>query len=319
MRQTLEFARLPEWPAVMCMSLLLTACTSSSDVPPWFDALYRYPVKTIQVEGHRIAYLDVGTGPPVILVHGFGGSMWQWEYQQAALAHSHRVITPDLLGSGLSDKPLLQYTPDEVVAFFTGFMDALGIQRAALVGNSMGAAVVMGMVLTHPERVERLVLVGGLPDHVRDKLTSPLVKRAVDSRIPVWIAKVGNWFAGRGTTERILKEIVYDQSLITPAVIERGYQNRTRPGLMPPLLALVRNLPLWEQGFALRIKEIRSPTLVIWGEQDRIFPPEVGRELHGMIAGSSYEAIPESGHIPQWERPDVFNKMILKFLASSQS
>ncbi|MGH7209544.1 MAG: alpha/beta fold hydrolase, partial [Nitrospiraceae bacterium] len=64
------------------ISLLLTACTAPSDIPTWFDSIQRMPVRTVQVQGHRIAYLDAGKGPPVILVHGIGGSMWQWEYQQ---------------------------------------------------------------------------------------------------------------------------------------------------------------------------------------------------------------------------------------------
>ncbi|MGH7473867.1 MAG: alpha/beta fold hydrolase, partial [Candidatus Methylomirabilales bacterium] len=71
---------------LLLISLLLTSCTAPSEVPTWFDSIQRLPVRTVQVQGHRIAYLDVGQGPPVILVHGIGGSMWQWEYQQTALS-----------------------------------------------------------------------------------------------------------------------------------------------------------------------------------------------------------------------------------------
>src|SRR5688572_29245227 len=95
----------PTLPLLILMSLLFGACTSVQEMPPWFDSIQRYPIKTVLVQGHRIAYLDEGQGPPVILVHGYGGSIWQWEYQQQPLSASHRVITLDLLGSGLSDKP----------------------------------------------------------------------------------------------------------------------------------------------------------------------------------------------------------------------
>ncbi|MGH7167677.1 MAG: alpha/beta fold hydrolase, partial [Nitrospiraceae bacterium] len=235
---------------LLLISLLLTSCTAPSEVPTWFDSIQRLPVRTVQVQGHRIAYLDVGQGPPVILVHGIGGSMWQWEYQQTALSAAHRVITLDLLGSGLSDKPDLAYTPAEMVEFFREFMDRLGVPRATLVGTSMGAGLGIGMALTYPDRVDRLVLIDGFPDRVRDKLASPMFRRAVDSRIPIWLVSLGNWFAGRGLTRDVLSEIVHDPALLTPAVIERSYLNRARPGLIPPMLTLIRNLPLWEEGFA---------------------------------------------------------------------
>src|SRR5213080_2387897 len=148
---------------LLLSSLLFTSCTAPSEVPTWFDSIHRIPVRTVLVQGHRIAYLDAGKGPPVILVHGFGGSMWQWEYQQTALSATHRVITLDLLGSGLSDKPDIDYTPSQMVESFCAFMDTLGIQRAALVGNSMGAGLVIGTALTYPDRVDRLILIGGMP------------------------------------------------------------------------------------------------------------------------------------------------------------
>lgn len=299
---------------LMVIPILLSACATPSDIPTWFDSIQHLLIHTVQVQGFRIAYLDAGKGAPVILVHGFGGSLWQWEYQQTALSADHRVITLDLLGSGFSDKPDLDYTPTQMVEFFRAFMDALGIQRAALVGNSMGAGLVIGMALTYPDRVDRLILIGGMPNQVLEKLASPLIKRAVESRTPAWLVTVGNWFFGRWLTETVLKEIVHDQGLLTYAVIERAYQNRKRPGLIPPLLALSRNLPLWEEGLAKRLGEIRHPTLVLWGAEDRVFPPQVGKELHATIQGSTFMLIAGAGHIPQWERPEVVNPILLKFL-----
>jgi pimeloyl-ACP methyl ester carboxylesterase len=302
--------------SLLLLPILLTACAASQDIPPWFDGLQRQPVQTVTVNGTRIAYLDAGGGPPVILIHGFGGSMWQWEYQQTALAARYRVITLDLPGSGLSDKPDIAYTPDEMVAFLSGFMDALGIQKAALVGNSMGAGLVIGMAVAHPERVDRMVLISGLPQGVREKLTGPLIKRAVETSAPVWLIRFGNWLFGRWLTEDVLKEIVHDHSRLTPAVIERSYRNRKRPGLIRAAMATARNLPLWEQGFALRIGEIARPTLILWGEEDKVFPHAVGRELQSTIKGSSFVLVPKAGHIPQWEQPDLVNASLMTFLKS---
>ncbi len=300
--------------SLLLFPILLTACAASSEIPPWFDGLQRQPVHIVTVNGTRIAYLDIGGGPPVILVHGFGGSLWQWEYQQTPLASHHRVITLDLPGSGLSDKPDIAYTPDEMLAFFRGFMDALGIQKAVLVGNSMGGGLVIGMAVAHPERVDRIVLISGMPKGVREKLTGRLTRRAVETSAPVWLIRLGNWLAGRWLTEDVLQEIVYDHSLLTPAVIERSYRNRQQPGLISPLMTMARNLPLWEQGFARRIGEIRQSALVIWGEQDEVFPLEVGRELQATIKGAAFALVPKAGHIPQWEQPDVVNQLLITFL-----
>jgi pimeloyl-ACP methyl ester carboxylesterase len=292
----------------------MTACSSPSSIPAQFDAIERMSIQTVLVHDQRIAYLDVGTGPPVILIHGFGGSMWQWEHQQHALSQHFRVLTLDLPGAGLSDKPEIDYRPDQMLDFFVGFMDGVEIPQAALVGNSMGAGLAIGMVLAHPTRVGKLVLIDGLPQHVMEKLTSPSVRRALETSAPSWLVSFGNWLFGGLMIESVLREIVHDPALLTPAVIERSNRNRQRPGLIKPIMAVRENLPLWESGFATRIDEITHPTLVIWGEEDRVFPIAVGEELHQTIKGSRFTRIPKAGHIPQWERPDLVNQELITFI-----
>ena len=301
------------FPLACFAAVLVGGCAASSEIPPWFDGIQRFPIKTVPVQGHRIAYLDEGEGPPLILIHGYGGSMWQWEYQQTLAAH-FRVITLDVIGSGLSDKPDLDYRPETLIESIRAFMDALSLPSATLVGNSMGAGVAIGMALIHPQRVHRLVLIDGLPDHVRDRLASPLMRRAVDSHLPAWLVRVGNWFFSRAGTERVLKEIVYNHALLTPAVLDRSNRNRQRPNLIAPLLSIRDSLPQWEQHFATRFHKIRQPTLILWGEQDRLFPPQVGHDLHAAIPHSHLIVIAEAGHIPQWEKPQAVNRHLLEFL-----
>jgi pimeloyl-ACP methyl ester carboxylesterase len=292
----------------------MTACSSPSSIPTQFDAIERMPIHTILVHGQRIAYLDVGAGPPIILIHGFGGSMWQWEYQQHALSQHFRVITLDLPGAGVSDKPEIDYRPDEMLDFFVGFMDAVKIPQATLAGNSMGAGLAIGMALAHPTRVTKLVLIDGLPQHVLKKLTSPSIRRALETSAPTWLVSFGNILFGRLMIAPTLREIVHDPALLTPAVIERSNRNRRRPGLIKPIMTVRDNLPLWESGFAARFGEITHPTLVLWGEEDRVFPIAVGEELHQTIKGSRFIRIPNAGHIPQWERPDVVNQELIIFI-----
>ena len=283
-------------------------------MPLHFEAFERFPIHTLQVKGERLAYLDVGEGRPVIVIHGFGGSMWQWEHQQVPLSSAFRLLTPDLIGSGLSAKPDIEYRPDEMLDYFVAFMDALNIQRAALVGNSMGAGLAIGMALEHPDRVSKLVLIDGFPANVRERLTSPSIQRALDTPAPSWLASLGNWLFGSLMIESVLKEMVHDPALLTPAVVERSNRNRQRPGVMRPLMTARGTLPLWETGYAKRIGQIRHPTLIIWGEEDRVFPIAVGEDLHRTITPSSLVRIPNAGHIPQWEHPDLVNPAMIDFL-----
>jgi len=309
--------RMLNWRGVavsLALLIVMTACSSPLPIPPYFEAFERVPIHTVEVNGERVAYLDVGQGQPVILIHGFGGSMWQWEHQQQPLSAEFRLITPDLIGSGLSTKPEIEYRPEQMLDYFIGFMDALGIRQVALVGNSMGAGLAMGMALTYPDRVSQLVLIDGLPANVRERLTSPSIKRALDTAAPSWLASFGNWLFGGVMIESVLKEIVHDPTLLTPAVIERSNRNRQRPGIMRPLMTVRDTLPLWESGFAKRIGEIRHPTLILWGEEDRVFPLPAGEDLQRTIKGSALVRIPKAGHIPQWERPDLANRAMIEFL-----
>jgi pimeloyl-ACP methyl ester carboxylesterase len=188
------------------------------------------------------------------------------------------------------------------------------IPQATLVGNSMGAGLAIGMALAHPTRVAKLVLIDGLPQHVMKKLTSPSIRRALETSAPSWLVSFGNMLFGRLMVESTLREIVHDPALLTPAVIERSNRNRQRPGLIKPIMTVRVNLPLWESGFAARLGEITHPTLVLWGEEDRVFPIAVGEELLQTIKGSRFIRIPNAGHIPQWERPDLVNQELITFI-----
>jgi pimeloyl-ACP methyl ester carboxylesterase len=193
-------------------------------------------------------------------------------------------------------------------------MDAMHIERAVLVGHSMGAGLAIGMALDHPERVSKLILISGLPSDVTHNLSNRTIRRGLDTRAPAWLVSLANRMFGGLYTESILKEIVHDPSLLTPAVLDRSNRNRRRPGLFGPVLSAGRHLPEWETRFAPRIETLRVPTLVIWGEEDGVFPLPVGRKLHERIGGAAFVAIPEAGHLPQWERPDVVNPHLLRFL-----
>lgn len=308
----LSLRRLALWLSL----LLLTACTSASmPLPDWYDTIQRLQLRSVVVDDHRLAYLDEGDGPPLLLLHGFGGAVWQWEYQLPALSATHRVIALDLVGSGLSDKPDIAYRADEFLRSVTGFLDALHIERATVIGNSMGGGIALGLALTAPQRVDRLVLIGGLPPNVQGTLTSPLIRRALETKAPTWLVRFAGWLAGSAASDRVLEEIVYDHRLLTAAVRERSQRNRRKGGIIGPALATARTLPIWESDYAPRLSTITHRTLVLWGEQDRVFPPAVGRDLAAQLPQAQFFAIPQAGHIPQWEQPQVVNRAIAHFLS----
>ncbi|MCA9421107.1 MAG: alpha/beta fold hydrolase [Nitrospira sp.] len=295
-----------------CLTIL--GCSSLTSVPSTIDLIHRVPYQVTRVNDHHIAYLDAGQGPPLILIHGFGGSMWQWEHQYSVLAQSHRVIILDLLGSGISDKPKEAYTPARLVEFFRQFMDILNIPKATLVGNSMGAGLAMAMALDHPERVTRLVLISGFPAQVENSIASPQYQRFFSHRPPLWLARLGNWMAGRKTTEKLLKEIVHNTALISPTVIARSFHNRQRGDFLPPLYSLLDNIQTWEGQYGNRLQKIDHQVLLLWGNHDRVFPLEVGEQVKGQLPHVEWHVIPEAGHLAQWEEPALVNQFILAFL-----
>jgi pimeloyl-ACP methyl ester carboxylesterase len=289
-------------------------CSSPTPLPSKIELIQRVPYQITTVNNHRMAYLDVGQGPPLILIHGFGGSMWNWEHQYSVLARTHRVIIPDLIGSGLSDKPKEVYTPERLVEFFLQFMDSLNIPQATLVGNSMGAGLAMAMALDYPERVTRLVLISGFPAQVENNIASRHYQRFLYHRPPLWLAKLGNWMAGRRTTEHILKEIVYNSELISPTVIDRSFHNRQRGDFLAPLYSLMDNIQSWEGQYGNRLQKISHQVLLLWGDHDRVFPLEVGEQVKNLLPHAEWHVIPEAGHLTQWEKPAIVNQFILSFL-----
>ena len=160
-----------------------------------------------------------------------------------------------------------------------------------------------------------LVLISGFPQTLKGNIHSPLYKRYIHHRPPLWIAKIGNWMAGRWATRHVLEEILFDHSLLTPTVIERSFQNRTREDVLSPLYSLMDQMDEWEQQYGKRMNDIRQPTLILWGEEDRVFRPNVGQQMRENLPHAKWHLIPKGGHFLQWEKPQQVNSLIMEFLA----
>ena len=304
------------WIPLLCVISMLVGCTTSQNPLPYNESIQRIPIQTIEVDGDRIFYLETGNGPPLILIHGFGGSVWNWEHQQSILSSRYRVITVDLLGSGRSDKPHITYTPSRIVTFLLHFLDALEIQEATFVGNSMGAGLAMATALTAPHRTKALILISGFPQTLQGSIQSPLYRQFLAHRPPLWLAKLGNRFSGRWATRHVLEEILYDHTLITPIVVERSFQNRTHHNTLPPLFSLLEHMEEWDEQYGTRIGDIHQPILLLWGEKDRVFSPTIGADLHKALPQARWHLIPKAGHLLQWESPEKVNSLIVDFLTN---
>jgi pimeloyl-ACP methyl ester carboxylesterase len=269
--------------------------------------------QVVSIKNHTIFYTVKGEGEPILLLHGFGAGMWVWEKQIDILSQSYRVYLLDLIGHGFSDRPKNSYTPEVYIYFLKDFMDKLEIEKAALIGNSMGGGLAWAMGIFFPERVNRLILINSIPPDVLDQVKNESFRALVAMKVIPFLPYFIMASRSRSSIKHVLYECVYDRRLITREVIDRQYQISRIRGSTWVLYSIFRH-----GREALKFKnafsQIRAPTLLIWGENDLIFPPPVGKHLHEAIPGSTLKWIERSGHIPMWETPDEVNQLILSFL-----
>lgn len=268
---------------------------------------------TIQINGHTIFYTVKGDGKPLLLIHGYGAGMWVWEKQIEALSQSYRIYVLDLIGHGFSDRPKVSYTPETYIHFLRDFMDGVGIEKATLIGNSMGGGIAWAMAILYPERVDRLVLINCVPPDVLHQVKNESFRTLVAIKdIPI-LPYLVIAARGKNSIRWILLECVSNIKLITLEVVSRQYPLSKIKGSTWVLYSTFKHA---EEALKLKdqLSMIHKPTLFIWGERDLIFPPQVGEALHQAITGSKFLRVEKSGHIPMWETPDEVNQAILDFL-----
>jgi len=243
--------------------------------------------------------ITMGSGPDVVLLHGSPSSTYTWRSVIEPLARGHRVHAIDLPGYGFSDKPAgAPYDAAWEAANVVAYMDAAGIQRATLVGNSMGGHVAAEVAITHPDRVAALVLIAaaGLPPaHAK---APPLSLRMLGWPI---IGPVLRSLPARGRVRDGLREAVYDPETISDADVDAYYAPLRSAGGTNGLLGYME-APL-PPDQTHRVQRITAPTLIITGDTDRLVPMDTAKEYHELIGGSEILVLGKTGHLPQEERP----------------
>jgi cation diffusion facilitator CzcD-associated flavoprotein CzcO/pimeloyl-ACP methyl ester carboxylesterase len=283
------------------------------------DGLRAPDTRTVEVGGRQVRFRDEGEGVPVVMVHGIGRSLEDWMEQHELLREQgYRLISVDLAGYGESAPLQEKYTLPALGRFLGQFLDAVGVSEPAhLVGNSLGGAVVMQLAAQDPERVRSLVLAGsaGFGREVA------LPVRLMSVR-PVGEAMLSK--PSPASARRLELSLFHDPALVTQDRVDLGYRLATRPSANQVFLDTAAALGTfrgtreqWRQELIQALAARGVPTLVVWGEQDRIFPfshlAAAGRHL----PHARTHAFPDTGHMPQIERAAQFAELVTGFWAQA--
>ncbi len=269
--------------------------------------------KFVTAGGNRIHYHEAGPakGPVVMMLHGGGPGAGAWSNFRRnidAFAEHYRVVMPDFLGFSKSDKPKFQGELFKVLADSTrSVMDALGIERAHLIGNSLGGGTSIRLAIDTPKRVDRLVVMGpggSLP------LSTPVPSEG--------IKHLFNYYEGDGPSreklDKFLDCMVYDRKMITEQLFNERYAASIQPELIANPVLSPRSqavlAPLWQE-----CERISNRTLLIWGRDDRTVLLDNAWIMLNRIPDVRLHVFGKTGHWAQWERAAEFNKLVLGFLA----
>jgi len=257
--------------------------------------------KETTVFGQKIHYVEAGSGPTVILLHGLGGSSQVWQFSFSALAEKYHVVVPDQIGFGKSDKPLVNYRIRTYVDFLDQFCKQLKIERATLVGNSMGGWIAAMFTASFPDRVDKLVL---------EDAAGYAPPKDFDTRV--------YWGLNPTTREGmkvLLAKVFYNKAFQTDAFIDQSIAARFAAGDGYTINSITESIVRGEDFLDDIAKTIKRPALIIWGRQDGLVPLAEGERFNKDIAGSKMFVIDQCGHVPNIEKPGEFNAAVLKFLA----
>jgi pimeloyl-ACP methyl ester carboxylesterase len=259
--------------------------------------------KSAIVFGAKINYVEAGdpAKPTVILLHGLGGNTTNWAFNVPVLAQSYHVIAPDQIGFGKSDRPMIKYRVGTYVDFLDEFMSEIKVDKATLVGNSLGGWIAAMTAIKYPNRVEKLVLADA----------AGLKPSAID------LAQVYSLnYSTRDEVRALQKLVFYNSALFAgDAAVDQAMAVRITANDGYTIGSLIESIRRDEDFLNGRLGEIKKPTLIIWGRQDGLIKLADGEQFKSGIAGSELVVFDQCGHVPMAEKAADFNKTVLAFLA----
>ncbi len=251
----------------------------------WEETRIELSRREVRVRGYPARYEVAGEGEPVVLVHGLSGSTRWWSRNVGALSEHYRVYLVNLPGFGVGRRAGPRFVLAEATSWLLAWMEAVGLERAHLVGHSMGGYLSLRLAASRPEVVRRLVLV--------DPAGMPTGRTMLGHLVPLLQA-------ARHGSPRFLPVLVRDALYAGPFT----------------LLLAARDLLAEDVREDLR--SVEAPTLLVWGEKDPLIPPSVGDLMQAEISGSSLLVIEGAGHNPMFDRPDEFDAALLDFLGGEK-
>ncbi len=265
--------------------------------------------KQVEIFGQKIHYLEAGSAsnPAVILLHGLGGDMTNWQFTVPALASKYHVYVPDQVGFGKSDKPVVNYRVATLVEFLDVFCKKLGIQKATLVGNSLGGWTAVAFAAEHPEKVDKIVLVCAAGYSPKRYSGPELSKDLLATLNPSTTADL----------KRSLSMIFYNKAMLTDVFIEQALTAKFKRGDGYTINSFIESILRGEDYIDGKVKTIKAPTLVLWGREDMLTPLAMGKAFAEDIPGAQMVIIEQCGHVPQMEKAAEFNAALLKFLGGA--
>lgn len=282
----------------------------------WLDVDWREHQRWCVVDGQPINTIDLGEGPPLVFVHGLSGSWPNWLEQLPVFARDHRVIAVDLPGFGHSPMPRDRITISAYARLLHGLLDELGLGAAAMVGNSMGGFVSLELAISFPQRVERLVLVSpaGLSSYgdprARRALGMLRVMRPALASSLGWLASHADAVARHPRLRAVtLSDLVRHPSHVSGPIASELLRGAGKPGFIDALEACI------VYDTRAHLPEIACPTLIVWGERDRIITVRDAAVYAELISDSRKVIYPDTGHLAMLERPGAFNALLGEFLA----
>jgi pimeloyl-ACP methyl ester carboxylesterase len=277
----------------------------------WLDIDWPAHQRWVEVDGTPANAIELGSGPPLLFVHGLSGCWQNWLENLPHFAATHRVIAVDLPGFGASPMPREQISIPGYARFLEGLCDALSIDAAVVVGNSMGGHVASELAIRSPQRVQRLMLVSAAG------ISAELVQRnavMTGGRIMAAIATQSaarhEWYARRPGLRRIaLSFVVRHADRLSAPLAHELMSGSGKPGFLPALEAVITHR------ISERLPQVACPTFVVWGEDDRVIPVKDASRFEQLIPDVRVEVWPDTGHVPMLERPAAFNALLEAFLS----
>jgi pimeloyl-ACP methyl ester carboxylesterase len=282
--------------------------------PEWLGIDWREHLRQVDVVGAQTNYVEMGSGPPLVLVHGLSGAWQSWLEQLPELAKRYRVVAVDLPGFGASPMPPWDISIPAYGRFVRDFCERVGIERCSLVGNSMGGFIATEVAITEPERVDELVLVSaaGITWARARREPAALIGRVGRAAAPLALRFQMSGIRRPGLRHRAFRGVFHDPNSLRRELLWENVVPAftSSPGYFDAITTLF--------GYDIRdrLEEIEVPTLIVWGRNDRVVPVPAALAYKRRIGDNAeLEIFDECGHVPQIERPVRFNRVLERFLS----